>query len=158
MSVNIGIIGLPDSGRTTVFNALTGGEADTGTYAKEGSTHHIGTAEVPEPRLAVLAEMLNPKKVVPASVTYIDIGDSVKEMAQDKGIGGQLLTQLSNVDALINVVRTFSDETIPHVEGSLDAERDITNMNLELTFYDLALMESAAFGALTGQVRGAISD
>ena len=141
MSVNIGIIGLSKSGRTTIFNALTGGEADTGRYTKEGSTHHIGTAKVPEPRLTVLAEMLHPKRVVPASVTYIDIGASVKDMALDKGIGGQLLAQLSSVDALINVVRTFSDETIPHIEGSLDAERDITNMNLELTFSDLALME-----------------
>ena len=140
MSVDIGIIGLPQSGRTTIFSALTRSEG-TERYTKEGSTHHIGTAKVPEPRLTVLADMLHPQRVVPASATYIDIGASVKDMAQDKGIGGQLLTQLSNVDALINVVRAFSDDTIPHVEGSLDTERDITNMNLELTFSDLAILE-----------------
>ncbi len=135
MSVNIGIIGLSKSGRTTIFNALTRGEVDTGTYIQEGSAPHVGTAKVPEPRLKVLADIVRPKRVVPVSATYIDIGASVKS------IGGQLLAQLSNVDALINVVRAFSDERIPHVEGSLDTERDIANMNLELIFSDLALLE-----------------
>ncbi len=141
MSIDIGIIGLPKSGRTTIFNALTKGEAATGRYSKEGSVPHIGTATVPEPRLTILSDMLHPKKVVFASATYIDIGASVKDIAQDKGIGGQLLTQLSNVDALLNVVRAFSNESIPHIEGSLDVGRDIANMNLELTFSDLALLE-----------------
>ena len=141
MSVDIGIIGLAKSGRTTIFNALTKGKADTGRYAKEGAAPHIGTTIVPEPRLNVLADMLHPKRVAHVSATYIDIGASVKGLVQDKGIGGQLLTQLSNMDALINVVRAFSNESIPHVEGSLDTERDIANMNLELTFSDLELME-----------------
>ncbi|MFC2048156.1 redox-regulated ATPase YchF [Chloroflexota bacterium] len=141
MSVNIGIIGLAKSGRTTIFNALTRGEAETGKYTQEGLVPHIGTAEVPEPRLKVLADMLRPKRVVPASATYIDIGASVKGLVEDKGIGGQLLTQLSDADALINIVRAFRDESIPHVEGSLDIKRDIANMDLELTFSDLALLE-----------------
>jgi len=141
MSVDIGIIGLAKSGRTTLFNALTRGEADTGKYTQEGYTHHIGTAEVPEPRLKVLADMLHPKRVVPASATYTDIGASVRSLVKEKGIGGQLLAQLGNVDALINVVRAFADDSIPHVEGSLDIDRDITNMDLELAFSDLALLE-----------------
>ncbi len=141
MSVDIGIIGLAKSGRTTIFNALTGGEADTGRYTQEGSAPHIGTANVPEPRLTTLVDMLLPKRIVPASATYIDVGASVKGLVKDKGIGSQLLAQLSNVDALINVVRAFSDESIPHVEGSLDIERDIANMDLELAFSDLALLE-----------------
>ncbi len=141
MSVNSGIIGLAKSGRTTIFNALTGGEADTTRYAREGAALHIGTAKVPEPRLKVLVDMLHPKKVVPTSATYIDIGASVKDLVEDKGIGGQLLNQLSSVDALVNVVRAFRDETIPHAAGSLDVERDIANMNLELNFSDSALME-----------------
>ncbi len=141
MSVEIGIIGLAKSGRTTIFNALTRGEADTKRYTLEGSALHIGTAQVPEPRLKVLADMFQPERVVPASVTYIDIGASVKGLVKDKGVGGQLLAQLSNVDALINVVRAFSDESIPHVEGSVDVERDIANMDLELAFSDLTLLE-----------------
>ncbi len=140
MSVDTGIIGLAKSGRTTVFSALTRGEG-TERHTREGLATHIGIAKVPEPCLNVLADMLHPKKVVPASATYIDIGASVKGLVKDKGIGGELLNQLSNVDALINVVRAFSDESIPHVEGSLDIERDIANMNLELIFSDLALLE-----------------
>ncbi len=141
MSVGIGIIGLSKSGRTTVFNALTKGKAATGGYTPDGSAQHIGVADVPEPRLATLTDMLHPKKTVPVSVTYIDIGASVKGLVESKGIGGQLLTQLSNVDALIHVVRSFQEESIPHVEGSLDVARDIVNMDLELTFSDLALLE-----------------
>lgn len=128
MGVDIGIIGLARSGKTTVFNALTRGKADI-----ESMTPHIGIAKVPEPRLKMLADILHPKSVVPAEVRYIDIGAPVKD--------GQLLTQLSNVDALINVVRAFTDESIPHIEGSLDVERDIATIDLELAFSDLALLE-----------------
>ena len=141
MSVNIGIVGLAKSGRTTIFNALTRGEADTGKYTQESSTPHVGVAKVPEPRLEVLTDMLHPNKIVPTSATYIDIGASVTSLIKDKGVGGQLLSQLVNVDAIINVVRAFTDESVPHVEGSLDVERDITNMDLELAFSDLALLE-----------------
>ncbi|MFC2072286.1 redox-regulated ATPase YchF [Chloroflexota bacterium] len=141
MSVDIGIIGLAKSGRTTICNALTRGEADVGKYAQAGSTPQIGTVKVPEPRLKVLADMLHPKRVVPTSVAYIDVGASVKGLVKDKGISGQLLAQLSNADALINIVRAFSDESVPHIEGSLDVDRDITNMDLELAFSDLVLLE-----------------
>ncbi len=136
MSVDIGIIGLPKSGKTTIFNALSKGKA-----AIEKSTPHIGVAEVPEPRLKMLASTLRPKRVVPAEVKYIDIGASTKGWEKGEGISGELLNQLSNTDALINVVRTFTDETIPHIEGSLDTNRDIATLNLELTFSDLAIIE-----------------
>jgi GTP-binding protein YchF len=140
MSIDIGIIGLAQSGKTTVFNALTGGKVDTG-YTAEAQAPHVGVAKVPEPRLHTLAEMLQPKRVVSAEVKYSDIGASVKSLVTAKGIGGELLNQLSNADALINVVRAFADVSIPHPEGSLDVERDITAMNLELVFSDLAIIE-----------------
>ncbi len=130
MSIDIGITGLADSGKTTVFNALTKGKADI-----DSSDPHIGIAKVPEPRLQMLADILQPKRVVPIEARYIDIG------APLKAISGQLLTQLSNVDALINVVRVFADESIPHIEGSLDIDRDIATTNLELAFSDLAIIE-----------------
>ncbi|MFH1382379.1 MAG: redox-regulated ATPase YchF [Chloroflexota bacterium] len=138
MSVNIGIIGLAQSGRTTVFNALTRGTADP---QKHGEGPRLGTAKVPEPRLQVLTDMLHPKKVTPASVTYLDVGASVKELVQQKETGGRLLAQLADMDALINVVRAFKDDSIPHIEGTLDVDRDITNMDLELAFSDIALLE-----------------
>ena len=141
MSIDIGIIGLPQSGKTTVFNALTKGKADTISHTVEGATPHIGIAKVPEPRLMVLDEILHPKKIVPVEARYIDIGASVRVLAQDKGISGELLNQLSNVDTLIGTVRAFVDESIPHPEGSLDIKRDIATLNLELIFSDLAIIE-----------------
>ncbi|MFC1911802.1 redox-regulated ATPase YchF [Chloroflexota bacterium] len=142
MSIDIGIIGLAQSGKTTIFNALTRSKADSAGYTAASPTHHLCTAKVPEPRLQALTDMLQPKRVVPAEVRYIDIGASVKSLAKDKTtIGGELLNQLGNADALINVVRAFPDESIPHVEGSLDIERDISTMNLELIFSDLSIIE-----------------
>ncbi|HEY95125.1 MAG TPA: redox-regulated ATPase YchF [Dehalococcoidia bacterium] len=137
--MEIGIIGLPASGRTTVFNALTGGGSSG--HATAGTSAHIGTAFVPEPRLEVLAGIFHPGKVTYPSVTYIDIGASLKNIAQDKGIGGKFLNELSQVDALINVVRAFKNDAVPHIEGSLDVERDIANMNLEIVFSDLIILE-----------------
>jgi GTP-binding protein YchF len=141
VNIDIGIIGLAKSGRTTIFNALTKGKADTDGHHREALAPHLGIARVPEPRLDKLADMLHPKKLVPAEVRFVDIGASVKGLAVDKGIGGELLNQLSGVDALINVVRAFEDAAIPHVAGSLDIDRDIDSMELELAFSDLALME-----------------
>jgi len=132
---------LPQSGKTVLFNALTKGKADTISHATEGLAPHIGIAKIPEPRLKVLDEMLHPKKVVPVEARYIDVGASVKSIAQDKGIGGELLNQLSNVDTLIGVVRAFADASIPHPEGSLDVKRDISALNLELVFSDLTIIE-----------------
>ncbi len=142
MNIDIGIIGLAKSGRTTIFNALTKGKADTGAYTREGLAPHVGIARIPEPRLESLTEMLNPKRVVPAEARYVDIGASVKGLAEDKGLSGQVLMQLTSVDALISVVRAFADESVPHIEGSLDTERDIATMDLELTFSDLTILEN----------------
>jgi len=134
--IDIGIIGLAKSGKTTIFNALTKGKADI-----HDSTPHIGIAKVPEPRLKTLADIIHPKKVVFAEVRYHDIVAPTKGLDKGKGIIGQYLAQLSNVDAIINVVRAFTDDSIPHIEGSLDIERDIATMNLELIFSDLAIIE-----------------
>jgi len=143
MSIDIGITGLAKSGKTTVFNALTRGKADT-----ESPDPHIGIAKVPEPRLQVLANMLKPKRVVPAEARYIDIG------APLKAISGELLAELSNVDAVINVVRAFADESIPHTEGSLDIDRDIATTNLELAFSDLTIIERR-MGRIETSLKGA---
>lgn len=133
MTINIGVIGLAQSGKTTIFNALTKGQADT-----RSSTPHIGTAKVPEPRLGALADMLQPKRVVPTEVSYIDIGASIKRGEGE--MGGQILSELANTDAIINVVRAFADDSIPHPEGSLDVERDITAVNLELALHDAGII------------------
>jgi ribosome-binding ATPase len=141
MSINIGIIGLAQSGKTTIFNALTGGKADTVTHTTDGLSPHIGITRVPEPRLKVLEEILHPRKLVPVEAKYTDVGASVKTLAQDKGLGGQLLNQLSTVDTLICVIRAFKEDSLPHPQGSLDVKRDIGTLNMELVFSDLAIME-----------------
>jgi GTP-binding protein YchF len=165
MSINIGIIGLPQSGKTTVFNALTGGKADTTAHGTDGLSPHVGVARVPEPRLKVLKEILHPGKVVPAEARYTDVGASVKTLAQDKGIGGQLLNQLSTVDTLICVIRAFTDASIPHPQGSLDVTRDIGTLNLELVFSDLAIierrlekLENSMKGAKPGERQGFLQE
>jgi GTP-binding protein YchF len=141
MSINIGIIGLPQSGKTTVFNALTGGIADTAIHTTDTLSPHIGISKVPDKRLDVLNEMFNPKKKVAVETKYIDVSASLKNLVQDKGIGGELLNQLNTVDTLITVVRAFQDDTIAHPEGSIDVKRDIATLNLELIFSDLAILE-----------------
>lgn len=140
MNIEIGIIGLEQSGRTTVFNALTmGAVSDKGRSQAAGV--HIGTARVSDLRLEVLTKLLQPKRTVPISITYSDIGASIKGLVKDKGIGGQLLNTVSSAGAIINVVRAFKDERIPHPEGSINVERDIAAMNLELAFSDLTILE-----------------
>ena len=139
MSVGIGIIGLPKSGRTTVFNALTGAKADTGSYTPEAP--HIGISKIADPRLYPLVGMYKPKKTTPAELKYIDIGASLKKLTKDTAINGEYLSQLSNSDALMNIARTFGDESVPHSEGSVDVERDIAAIDLELAYSDLAIIE-----------------
>jgi hypothetical protein len=141
MSINIGIIGLPQSGKTTVFNALTGGVADTASHPADALSPHIGISKVPDKRLDTLNEMLHPKKLVPVETRYVDVGASLKTLVQDKGIGGELLNHLNTVDTLILVIRAFEDDSIPHSEGSIDVKRDIATLNLELVFSDLAILE-----------------
>ncbi|MDO8567281.1 MAG: redox-regulated ATPase YchF [Dehalococcoidales bacterium] len=137
MSVNIGITGLPRSGRTTIFNALTRGAAAT--HVAEAS--HIGIAKVPEPRLKTLADLLRYQKTVPVEAKYVDVAATVRGGGKDKGGSGELLAQLSTVDAVMNVVRAFTDASIPHPTGSLDVKRDIAAMNMELAFSDLIIIE-----------------
>jgi len=134
--IDIGIIGLAKSGKTAIFNALTSSQA-----SGESTVPHVGMTKVPEPRLKVLADMLHPKRLVPAEARYLDTGAKTKALAKEAMISGELLNQLSAVDALIHVVRSFSDDSIPHVAGSLDVERDITTIDLELAFSDLAIVE-----------------
>lgn len=134
--VDIGIVGLAKSGRTTVFNLLTKGQTGT-----ESAVTPTRVARVPDPRLKILVDIFHPKRVVPAEVTYHEVVTSSKGLTGEKGISGQFLAQLSHVDALINVVRAFNDESIPHIEGSVNLDRDIAAIDLELIFSDLAIIE-----------------
>ena len=132
--MEIGVIGLPRSGKTTLFNALTQGKADVGTYAAAGP--NVGVAKVPDPRLEALDEMFHPKRRVAAEVKYIDVAAPTKDE-----LSGAFLAHLSQTDGLLHVVRAFEDDNVPHIEGSVDPERDVRLLDLELTFSDLSIIE-----------------
>ena len=139
--MELGIIGLPKSGKTTTFNALTRRHAEASPASAASAKPNIGVAKVPDPRLAFLASMVKPKRVVPAEVRYIDIPGAPEGLGRSRGLGGQYLNSLQLCDALLHVVRAFNDPSVPHVEGYPDSCRDISTMNLELTFSDLAILE-----------------
>ena len=136
--MEIGIIGLPGSGKTTVFNALTRGRADVASY---GGKPNVGVALVPDARLDRLADLYAPRKRVPATVSYVDIPPPATPSGRTRGISGQYLNDLQRVDALLIVVRAFKDDAVLHVDGSVDPFRDVENMMLELLFSDLELLE-----------------
>jgi len=139
--LEISIIGLPKSGKTTVFNALTRRTVSTEPRTLSRPTPNIGIAKVPEPRLEALEKIFHPKKVTFAEIRYVDIAGITKGFGKSEGIEGQLLNYLSKADALLHVVRAFKDETVPHVDGSVDPKRDIATMNFELIFSDLSIIE-----------------
>ncbi|MDO8491974.1 MAG: redox-regulated ATPase YchF [Dehalococcoidia bacterium] len=141
--MEIGLIGLPKSGKTTVFNSLTRGKAETSPYASANLAPNIGVVKVPDQRIDTLAKMFKPEKVVPAEVKYVDIGVPLKGQDKKKGEGlsGEMLSHISRADTLFHVVRAFPDESIPHPRKSVDPARDIADMNLELNFSDLAIVE-----------------
>jgi len=138
--MKIAIIGLANSGKTTVFNALTRGAAETAAYSSGQMEPNLATVKVPDERLAVLAQMFKPRKVTHADVQYIDIAG----IGGGKPAGGlppALLNYLAGADALLHVVRAFEDPGVPHPEGTVDPRRDIQTVDLELTFSDLAIIE-----------------
>ncbi len=153
MSLSVGIIGLEQSGRTTIFNTLTGLGVQAGRSRQQ---EHIGVARVPDCRVSQLAKMFKSKKSVYGEVTYIDLGASVKSMAKDFNLSGRLLSQLGTTDALLCVVRGFKDDSIPHPQLTVDPVSDIEAMELELAFSDLAIIERR-LERIAGQVKGSRS-
>ncbi|MBA4398349.1 MAG: redox-regulated ATPase YchF [Anaerolinea sp.] len=136
--MRLGIIGLPQSGKTTLFNALTRATQPTGTTGK--IEVHTAVVEVPDPRVDVLSSMFKPKKTIYARVTYADIA-GLDGSASKSGIAGTLLNQLTQMDGFIHVVRCFEDEAVPHPQGSVDAARDLAAMDSEFVLNDLIAAE-----------------
>ena len=139
MALTLGIIGFAKSGKTTVFNTLTRGHAETSAYSTASATPNVGTVKVPDLRLDKLTEMFIPKKTTPATVEYVDVAGMNKGAAKAGALPG--LQYIQKVDALVHVVRAFEDENLPHSEGKVDPIRDIETMTLELNFSDLAIIE-----------------
>jgi ribosome-binding ATPase len=137
--MRLGIIGLPQSGKTTIFNALTGGDVPTGMITGKIEVH-TAVVNVPDPRVDTLSAMFNPKKTIYAKVTYADIA-GLDGSAGKSGITGNLLNQLAVMDGFIHVVRCFEDENVPHQAGSIDPQRDIATMEGEFIINDLVATE-----------------
>ena len=143
MSTNleVGIVGLPNVGKSTLFNAITKAGAEAANYPFCTIEPNVGVVDVPDKRLDVLSEMFKSKKIVPAAMRFVDIAGLVKGASKGEGLGNKFLSHIREVDAVAEVVRCFEDGTITHVEGSIDPLRDIEIINTELCLADMESVE-----------------
>ena len=137
MGLSVGIVGLPNAGKSTLFNALTKAGAAVGNYPFTTIEPNTGIVPVPDPRLQQLADIFNPPKIIPTTVTFTDIAGLVRGASRGEGLGNQFLGHIRETDAIALVVRCFDDPDVTHVEGSVDPVRDIDLLELELQLADL---------------------
>lgn len=141
MALTAGIVGLPNVGKSTLFNAITKAGALAANYPFATIDPNVGMVDVPDERLQVLNKMYSPKKLTPAVCEFTDIAGLVKGASKGEGLGNQFLANIRNCDAILEVVRCFEDANITHVEGNVDPIRDIEIIELELILSDLDIVE-----------------
>lgn len=139
--MKLGIVGLPNVGKSTLFNLLTKAGAESANYPFCTIDPNVGVVTVPDERLNVLGEMYHTKKIIPAAIEFVDIAGLVKGASKGEGLGNQFLANIREVDAIVHVVRCFENSNIVHVDGSINPLRDIETINLELIFSDLEILE-----------------
>lgn len=141
MALTTGIVGLPNVGKSTLFNAITQAGAESANYPFCTIDPNVGVVDVPDVRLDKLQELIQPQRVVPTSFQFVDIAGLVKGASKGEGLGNKFLSHIREVDAIIHVVRCFEDENITHVSGKVDPASDMETINLELVFADLETVE-----------------
>jgi len=141
MGLKAGIVGLPNVGKSTLFNALTSAKALAANYPFATKEPNLGIITVPDPRLDKLAELVNPQKVLPTTVEILDIAGLIKGASKGEGLGNQFLANIREVDAIVHVVRCFEDDNVIHVDGSVNPVRDKEIIDLELIFKDMETLE-----------------
>ncbi|WP_077533971.1 redox-regulated ATPase YchF [Massiliimalia massiliensis] len=139
--MKLGMVGLPNVGKSTLFNALTNAGAESANYPFCTIEPNVGVVSVPDERLNFLDEMYHPKKFTPAVLEFVDIAGLVKGASKGEGLGNKFLSNIREVDAIVHVVRCFEDSNIVHVDGSIGPRRDIETINLELIFSDIEILE-----------------
>ena len=139
--MKLGIVGLPNVGKSTLFNSLTKAGAESANYPFCTIDPNVGVVTVPDERLNVLGEMYHTKKIIPAAIEFVDIAGLVKGASKGEGLGNQFLANIREVDAIVHVVRCFEDSNIVHVDGSIDPMRDVETINLELIFSDIEVLD-----------------
>lgn len=139
--MKLGIVGLPNVGKSTLFNSLTKAGAESANYPFCTIDPNVGVVAVPDHRLKLLADLYNSAKVTPAVIEFVDIAGLVKGASKGEGLGNQFLANIREVDAIVHVVRCFEDSNVIHVDGSVDPARDIETIDLELIFSDIEILE-----------------
>ncbi len=139
--MKLGMVGLPNVGKSTLFNAITNAGAESANYPFCTIEPNVGVVSVPDERLDKLAEMYHPQKFTPAVLEFVDIAGLVRGASKGEGLGNKFLADIREVDAIVHVVRCFEDDNIIHVDGSVDPRRDVETINLELIFSDLEILE-----------------